>query len=344
MSSAKKGGLGKGLDALFGETRVIEEEIKQEKESLATAEAKAEDGNQKEEKSIPQEARVIDILANPFQPRQVFDEEKLQELADSIKRYGIVEPLIVRAKGKKFELVAGERRLRAAKLAGLKMVPIVVREYDDAKTMEIALIENIQRHDLNAIEEAQGLQRLMTACKLTQEQVAEKVGRSRSAVTNILRLLNMPKEIQGYISNGSLSMGQAKMLGGLASEEQQCAVAKLIIENDWSARIVEEVVRKLKEGKLLKVVCEVFERKERQKRDQKNVNQELDAIYTDFENKLVELLGTKVKVQPKTSAQGEKGGVIQIEYYSEEDLNRIFEALQPKQTETPQGQVKRLNV
>ena len=343
MSSAKKGGLGKGLGALFGETSVIEEEIKQEKESVATV-AVQETQVKEEDKTTPQEARVIDILPNPFQPRQVFDEAKLQELAESIKQYGIVEPLIVRAKGKKFELVAGERRLRAAKLAGMKNVPIIVREYDDAKTMEIALIENIQRHDLNAIEEAQGLQRLMTACKLTQEQVAEKVGRSRSAVTNILRLLNMPQEIQNYISNGSLSMGQAKMLAGLASEEQQCAVAKLIIENDWSARIVEDVVRKLKEGKLLKVVCEVFEKKERQKKTNKVVEQELDAIYTDFENKLVELLGTKVKVQPKLNAKGEQGGIIQIEYYSEDDLNRIYEALQPKEEVKEQTQIKRLHV
>lgn len=335
----KKGGLGKGLGALFGENNNLvtnaEPEIKEQpKEKVCEAQTEVK----------PQEANINEIIPNPYQPRQIFDEAKLQELAASIKEYGIVEPLIVRAKGKKYELVAGERRLRAAKLAGIKTVPIVVREYDNSKVMEIALIENIQRHDLNPIEEAQGLRRLMTECKLTQEQVAEKVGRSRSAVTNILRLLNMPKEIQDYIIKGSLSMGQAKMLGSLASEEQQCAVAKLIIENDWSSRIVEDVVRKLKEGKLLKVVCEVIEKKDRVKRSPQGEN-EANIFVKDFENRMVEILGTKVKVQPKVSAKGEdKGGIIQIDYYSAEDLSRILEAMQPKQEKMTQQEIKRLHV
>lgn len=331
----KKGGLGKGLGAIFGETN----------SSAPESELKNENANtdvvlNKETK--PQEIKINDILPNPYQPRQIFDEDKLQELADSIKEYGIVEPLIVRVKGKKYELVAGERRLRAAKLAGLKTVPIVIREYDDVKTMEIALVENIQRHDLNAIEEAQGLRRLMTDCHLTQEQVAAKIGRSRSAVTNILRLLNMPQEIQGYVSQGVLNVGQVKMLASLASEEQQCAVAKLIIENDWSSRIVEEVVRKLKEGKLLKVVCEVIEKKDRiKKKDKESIKEEEVLFYKDFENKLIETLGTKVKVQPKGE---DKGGTIQIEYYSSEDLNRIYELLQPKGKENIAAPIKRLNV
>ena len=339
----KKGGLGKGLGALFGENNSsnIEEKPVAAKEAAQSDEQGA---------ALPLEAQVTDILPNPYQPRQTFDEEKLKELAASIKEYGVVEPLIVRAKGKRYELVAGERRLRAAKLAGIKKVPIVVREYDSIKLMEIALIENIQRDDLNAIEEAQGIRRLMTECKLTQEQVAERVGRSRSAVTNMLRLLNMPKEIQDYISKGSLSTGQAKMLAGLASEEQQCAVARLIIENDWSARIVEDVVRKLKEGKLLKVVCEVIEKKDRVKKEPQQPT-EASILYRDFESKLVEMLGTKVKVQPKTNAKGlDKGGVIQIEYYSADDLNRIYEALQPKQHEHAEQnnngstEIKRLHV
>lgn len=331
----KKGGLGKGLGAIFEETNsgAPETEIKEEKAVVK---------EEKIEEEKPQEAKVTDILANPYQPRQTFDEEKLQELASSIKEYGIVEPLIVRKKGKKYELVAGERRLRAAKIAGLKMVPIVVREYDDVKTMEIALVENIQRHDLNAIEEAQGLRRLMTDCRLTQEQVAAKVGRSRSAVTNILRLLNMPKEIQDYISQGILNVGQAKMLSSLGSEEQQIAVAKLIIENDWSSRIVEEVVRKLKEGKLLKVVCQVVEKKDRVKIKKKGEEKEAEELfYKDFESKLVEILGTKVKVQSKGE---DKGGTIQIEYYSSEDLSRIYEILQQKQESSMAGPAKRLHV
>lgn len=327
----KKGGLGKGLGAIFGETNNIT--------PTETVELKKEKNTVKQGVEQPLEAKVSDIIPNPYQPRQVFDEEKLNELATSIKQYGVVEPLIVREKGKKFELVAGERRLRAAKLVGLKTVPIVIREYDDVKLMEIALIENIQRHDLNIIEEAQGLRRLMSECNLTQEQVAEKIGRSRSAVTNILRLLNMPKEIQDYVSQGTLSMGQVKMLSGLASEEQQCAVARKIIENDWSSRIVEDVVRKLKEGKVLKVICEVVEKKDRAKKTTKPLVEE-NIIYKDFENSLIELLGTKVKVQPK----GDKGGTIQIEYYSQEDLNRIFEVLQPKQEAKQVLEIKKLNV
>lgn len=331
----KKGALGKGLDALFGENGSAPVE-----ETIITP-VPVKNIVVKEEKSDKaQEAKISDIIPNPYQPRQVFDEEKLNELAASIQQYGVVEPLVVRKKGKKFELVAGERRLRAAKQAGLKTVPIVVKEYNDTQLMEIALIENIQRHDLNAIEEAQGLRRLMSECKLTQEQVAEKIGRSRSAVTNILRLLNMPQEIQNAISEGKLSMGQAKMLAGLANEEQQCAVARKIIENDWSARIVEDVVRKLKEGKVLKVVCEVIEKKDRTKKNDNKPVEEENIVYKDFENKLIEILGTKVKVQPK----GEKGGTIQIDYYSTDDLNRIFEVLQPKEKVEQVLEIKKLNV
>ena len=191
---SKKGGLGKGLGAIFGENTSPAVEKVQEPASAA------------------QELLIKNIAANPYQPRCNFDEEKLQELAASIKEFGVVQPVVVRKKGRSYELVAGERRLRAAGLAGLTKVPAIVKDYDDAKMMEIALIENIQRHDLNPIEEAQGLRRLMQEFKLTQEQTAEKVGRSRSAVTNILRLLNLPEQVQKQIINGVLTMGQAKQI------------------------------------------------------------------------------------------------------------------------------------
>ena len=181
---SKKGGLGKGLGAIFGENT---------SPAVEKAQAPA---------SAAQELLIKNIAANPYQPRCNFDEEKLQELAASIKEFGVVQPVVVRKKGRSYELVAGERRLRAAGLAGLTKVPAIVKDYDDAKMMEIALIENIQRHDLNPIEEAQGLRRLMQEFKLTQEQTAEKVGRSRSAVTNILRLLNLPEQVQKQIING----------------------------------------------------------------------------------------------------------------------------------------------
>lgn len=326
---SKKGGLGKGLGAIFGENTSPAVEKAQEPASAA------------------QELLIKNIAANPYQPRCNFDEEKLQELAASIKEFGVVQPVVVRKKGRSYELVAGERRLRAAGLAGLTKVPAIVKDYDDAKMMEIALIENIQRHDLNPIEEAQGLRRLMQEFKLTQEQTAEKVGRSRSAVTNILRLLNLPEQVQKQIINGVLTMGQAKQLLGLPKPEQMCEVAEAIIANGWSSRMTEEVVRKLKEGKKLKIVRELIEEEAKNKEKKpKREPTENDIFCHDFEQRLVEFLGTKVKVVPKLDEQGRQGGTIHIEYYSAEDLERIYEVLQQgRQEDKPHnGEPKRLNV
>lgn len=326
---SKKGGLGKGLGAIFGENTSPAVEKAQEPASAA------------------QELLIKNIAANPYQPRCNFDEEKLQELAASIKEFGVVQPVVVRKKGRSYELVAGERRLRAAGLAGLTKVPAIVKDYDDAKMMEIALIENIQRHDLNPIEEAQGLRRLMQEFKLTQEQTAEKVGRSRSAVTNILRLLNLPEQVQAHIINGVLTMGQAKQLLGLPKPEQMCEVAEAIIANGWSSRMTEEVVRKLKEGKKLKIVRELIEEEAKNKEKKpKREPTENDIFCHDFEQRLVEFLGTKVKVVPKLDEQGRQGGTIHIEYYSAEDLERIYEVLQQgRQEDKPHnGEPKRLNV
>lgn len=329
---SKKGGLGKGLGAIFGENTSPAVEKAQEPASAA------------------QELLIKNIAANPYQPRCNFDEEKLQELAASIKEFGVVQPVVVRKKGRNYELVAGERRLRAAGLAGLTKVPAIVKDYDDAKMMEIALIENIQRHDLNPIEEAQGLRRLMQEFKLTQEQTAEKVGRSRSAVTNIMRLLNLPEQVQKQIINGVLTMGQAKQLLGLPKPEQMCEVAEAIIANGWSSRMTEEVVRKLKEGKKLKIVRELVEEeaknKDNKEKKPKREPTENDIFCHDFEQRLVEFLGTKVKVVPKLDEQGRQGGTIHIEYYSAEDLERIYEVLQQgRHEEKPlNGEPKRLNV
>lgn len=329
---SKKGGLGKGLGAIFGENTSPAVEKVQEPASAA------------------QELLIKNIAANPYQPRCNFDEEKLQELAASIKEFGVVQPVVVRKKGRSYELVAGERRLRAAGLAGLTKVPAIVKDYDDAKMMEIALIENIQRHDLNPIEEAQGLRRLMQEFKLTQEQTAEKVGRSRSAVTNILRLLNLPEQVQKQIINGVLTMGQAKQLLGLPKPEQMCEVAEAIIANGWSSRMTEEFVRKLKEGKKLKIVRELIEEeaknKDNKEKKPKREPTENDIFCHDFEQLLVEFLGTKVKVVPKLDEQGRHGGTIHIEYYSAEDLERIYEVLQQgRHEEKPlNGEPKRLNV
>lgn len=317
---SKKGGLGRGLgdigsgvDALFGK-----ESAPIEKEQAPAVEPPKE------------EIAIKSIVPNPYQPRQVFDEDKLQELAESIKEFGIVEPLVVREKGRKYQLVAGERRLRAAKIAGLTKVPVVIREYEDSKMMEIALVENIQRHDLNPIEEAQGIKRLMEEFKLTQEQTGERVGRSRVAVTNILRLLNLPEEIQSQISNGILNMGQAKQLLGLESKEQQLEIANAIVENGWSSRMTEEVCRQLKEGKKLRIVREIIEELSESKGKAVRTKAEKDIYCAEAEDKMREFFGTKVSILNKTDKKGRKFGTIQIEYSSEDELSRICELLEKK--------------
>ena len=272
-----KKGLGKGLGAIFGDAA----------DPVNTA---VEPVRSDEEKK---ELLLKDIVPNPHQPRQVFDAVKLAELVESIKLHGVIQPLVVRKHGRKYEIVAGERRWRASKEAKLKTVPVIIRDYDDATMMEIALVENIQRHDLNPLEEAEGIKRLMTECKLTQEDAAKKVGRSRTAVANLLRLLNLPQQIREYVSRETLTMGQVKPLLSLDNEKQQLEVAAAIIEKGWSSRTVEAV------------------------------------SYTHLraprhaQNRLVELLGTKVKVVPKD----EKKGKIEIEYYSPEDLERIYDLL-----------------
>ena len=321
---SKKGGLGRGfgdigsgVDALFGKDTAPEQKVE-----AAVVETPKE------------EVAIKNITPNPYQPRQVFDEEKLQELAESIKEFGIVEPLVVRVKGRKYQLVAGERRLRAAKIAGLIKVPVVIREYEDSKMMEIALVENIQRHDLNPIEEAQGIKRLMEEFKLTQEQAAEKVGRSRVAVTNILRLLNLPEEIQEQISVGILNMGQAKQLLGLESKEQQLNVAKAIVENGWSSRMTEEVCRRLKDGQKLQITREIIEEIVEKKEKTPRVKAEKDVYCAEAEEKMREFFGTKVTILPKVNKNGKKVGTIQIEYTSEEDLARICEMLDGRNDST----------
>ncbi|MDO4178748.1 MAG: ParB/RepB/Spo0J family partition protein [Phascolarctobacterium sp.] len=334
---SKKGGLGRGfgdlgsgVDALFGQDTAS---VQPEQPQIIVEAPK-------------EEVAIKSIIPNPYQPRQTFDEEKLQELAASIKEFGIVEPLVVRTKGKKYQLVAGERRLRAAKLAGLTKVPVVIREYEDAKMMEIALVENIQRHDLNPIEEAQGLKHLMEEFNLTQEQAAEKVGRSRVAIANILRLLNLPEEIQTQISAGILNMGQAKQLLGLESIEQQLDVAKAIIEHGWSSRMSEEVCKRLKEGQKLKVTREFIEEIVEKKEKHPRLQAEKDIYCAEAEDRMREFFGTKVNILPKVDKKGRKFGTIQIEYASEDELARICELLsqdksEAKSTSSPK---KTLNV
>lgn len=305
-----KKGLGKGLGAIFTDNETIApvEEV------------------QPHEKEI--EIAVSDIIPNPLQPRKTFDADKLAELTESIKEHGIIQPLIVRKNGAKYEIVAGERRWRAAKIAKLKTVPVIVREYDNAKMAEIALVENIQRHDLNAIEEAEGIKRLMNEFGFNQEQAAKKIGRSRTAVTNILRLLNLPAAVREAVSRETLTMGQVRPLLSLENAQEQEKLARIIAEQGLSARAVEEIVKKIKNGEEITFENDT-EQTKKAKETRKNKKTEINIYCRDFQNRLIELLGTKVKIVPKN----EKQGKIEIEYYSAEDLERIYELLeqQPKQ-------------
>lgn len=305
-----KKGLGKGLGAIFTDNETIApvEEV------------------QPHEKEI--EIAVSDIIPNPLQPRKTFDADKLAELTESIKEHGVIQPLIVRKNGAKYEIVAGERRWRAAKTAKLRTVPVIVREYDNAKMAEIALVENIQRHDLNAIEEAEGIKRLMNEFGFNQEQAAKKIGRSRTAVSNILRLLNLPAAVREAVSRETLMMGQVRPLLSLENAQEQEKLARIIAEQGLSARAVEEIVKKIKNGEEITFENDA-EQIKKAKETRKNKKTEISIYCRDFQNRLIELLGTKVKIVPKN----EKQGKIEIEYYSAEDLERIYELLeqQPKQ-------------
>lgn len=305
-----KKGLGKGLGAIFTDNETI---------------APVEDV-QPHEKEI--EIAVSDIIPNPLQPRKTFDAAKLAELTESIKEHGVIQPLIVRKNAGKYEIVAGERRWRAAKTAKLKTVPVIVREYDNAKMAEIALVENIQRHDLNAIEEAEGIKRLMNEFGFNQEQAAKKIGRSRTAVTNILRLLNLPASVREAVSRETLTMGQVRPLLSLENSQEQEKLARIIAEQGLSARAVEEIVKKIKNGEEITFENDA-EQTKKVNGTRKNKKTEISIYCRDFQNRLIELLGTKVKIVPKN----EKQGKIEIEYYSAEDLERIYELLeqQPKQ-------------
>lgn len=279
------------------------------------------------------EVPVESIRPNPYQPRKTFDKEKLKELSESIKKHGIIQPLIVRKKGLNYELVAGERRLRAARLAKLQTVPVLVREYDEKQMRELSLVENIQRHDLNPLEEAKAIQELMKQCGYTQAQAAERLGRSRAAVANLLRMLNLPEELQAMIADEKVTAGQMRPLSALTDREQQLKIGKALAENGWSARTVEEVVKTIKEGKNLQVLNErvvILDKNGKpvnnKKRKKKTSGVSPDIHYKQFEENLIEALGTKVRIVSKNDNVGK----IEINYYSLDDLDRICELLQGK--------------
>ncbi len=249
---------------------------------------------------------VRDLRPNPYQPRREFNEEKLQELSQSILEHGIIQPLIVRkSEVRGFDIVAGERRFRAAKLAGLQVVPAVVRELSDILLMEIALIENLQREDLNPIEIADAYANLIEKCQLTQEELAHRVGQSRSHIANMLRLLNLPVQIREMVSRGTLSMGHARALLSVEDEARQISLANQAVEEDWSVRKLETVIYEPKK----KLVS-------RETQKEKKV---LPLAYRRYEEQVQQFLGTAVRIQ-----HGKKRGKIEIEYFSEDDLERIM--------------------
>lgn len=300
MANKGHGGLGKGLGALLKDRR------------LTPA------------RDQVQEIPAADIQANRYQPRQDFDEAALQELQASIARYGILQPLIVRKLPEHgYELIAGERRLRAARLAGLEKVPALVREYNDAEVSEIALIENIQRENLNAIEEARAYERLMQEFHLTQEVIAQKIGRSRSHVANFLRLLRLAPAIQESVAAGEMTMGQAKPLLSLEAQDLQLEAAAFIRENGCSARQAEDLVHKLLEDPhyLQNMLAKKREKADPAAAEQQNA-QTQDAFLHAAADRLVEALGTKVNIRP-----GRRKSRIEIEFYSAEDLERLLELL-----------------
>jgi len=253
------------------------------------------------------EVEVDRISPSPFQPRRTFDDIKLQELAASISSQGIVQPLVVRRKGERFELIAGERRWRAAMKAGLAHVPVIVREATDLEALQLALVENLQREDLNPIEEAAGYRRLQEEFRWSQDEMAEKVGKSRPAVANALRLLSLPAEVQQEVAVGALPVGQARALLGLQSEPVILAAYREVIAKSLSTRETEQLVRNLKLGR----------RRTRQ-------TPAVDPDVRSLSEELQRALGTKVRVIP-TAKSGK--GKIEIEYYTLPDLERITEAI-----------------
>jgi ParB family chromosome partitioning protein len=297
MAKAARG-LGKGLDSLIPAS-VPKAEPVQETEA-------------KEDNAQGTYVKITKVEPNREQPRKNFDEDALQELADSIKQYGIVEPLIVQDRKTYYEIIAGERRWRAAKLAGLKEVPVIVRNYTEQEIVEISLIENIQREDLNPIEEAQAYRRLLTEFNLKQDEVAERVSKSRTAVTNSMRLLKLCDEVQQMIIDDMITTGHARALISIDDPEQQYTIAQKVFDEKLSVRDVEKLVKNLNKPEKVK--------------KEPVTDKALEAVYQDLEEKLKQSLGTKVSIASK----GDGAGKLEIEFYTHDDLEKITDLLTGK--------------
>lgn len=293
---AKAKGLGKGLDSMIPK-KIVQPKVNEEKKVV------------KEKNDVSRETliKISDIEPNKEQPRRKFNEDALQDLADSIKQYGVLQPLLLQKKGKYYEIIAGERRWRAARIAGLKEIPAIIKEFTSQEILEVALIENIQREDLNPIEEAQAFQKLISDFKMKQDELAERVSKSRTAITNSMRLLKLCKEVQEMLIDDLISSGHARALIPIEDVELQKTIANQVMDQGLSVRETESLVRKLLSDKPTKKKKDKIE----------------SIIYKDLEEKIKSVMGTKVSIQKKSKNKGK----IEIEYYSEDDLNRIYEML-----------------
>ena len=297
--AVKRNGLGKGLDSLIPDKKV-----------KPAASEKSESKTKKEEnanKTGEIMVKINEVEPNREQPRKDFDEDALMELADSIKQFGILQPLLVQKKKNYYEIIAGERRWRAAKLAGVKEVPIIVKNYTDQEIVEISLIENIQRENLNPIEEAMAYKRLLEEFNLKQDEVAERVSKSRTAVTNSMRLLKLSEIVQQMIVDDMINTGHARALLAIDDEEQQYMLANKIFDEKLSVRETEKLVKELKNPK----------------KEAKKTIIEHTFVYNNLEEQMKNIIGTKVCVSPKANGKGK----IEIEYYSEEELERIYDLI-----------------
>lgn len=302
--SVKKG-LGKGLDSLIADKVSTKQVTKTESQVKLKSEHAAD-------------AVMMDITKvepNREQPRQKFDEDALLELAESIKQFGVLQPLLVQEKDDYYEIIAGERRWRAAKLAGVKKIPVIIKKLTAQEIMEISLIENIQREDLNPIEEAMAYKRLLTEFNLKQDEVAERVSKSRTAVTNAMRLLKLNDKVQQMVIDEMLTTGHARALLGIDDQEKQYVLAQKIFDEKLSVRDTEKLVKSI----------------QNEKKNRTNVRKEIDpkleAIYHDLEEQMKGILGTKVSINHKD----EEKGKVEIEYYSQDELDRIIDLLRTVQ-------------
>ncbi len=305
MAKAAKKGLGKGLGALLGGD--LTEDVKREEEF--------------QEKQVVVETKIVEVPKETYlkisliepnreQPRKEFDPEELEELAESIRNYGVLQPIMVQKQGELYEIIAGERRWRAAKIAGLKEVPVIIRDFDRQKKMEVSLIENVQRSDLNPIEEAMAYRQLIDEFGLKQEEIAERVSKNRATIANSLRLLRLDARVQDFLIQGVISNGHARALLALEDLEQQYAAAELIVKNGLSVREVE---------KLVKALLKPAKEKETKKEER-----DLSFIFQDLEERMKSIMGTKVMIHRKDKSKGR----IEIEYYSEAELERIVELIE----------------